>query len=203
MQPAPPKKKSRKRLWLIMVSVVIVLALTSAIALSIAKISTTGSPRTTAAPTQVPTHAVQSTSQITPTVTSTTTAQNFKNVKPTHGNPTIEGLISDFYGKYGKPLTTNGKDTVWLLSSDGSLSLDVRDTGSGVVGYLSISTPDTWSKQKLQAFCLGFAPHNYTLEQSSIPSNSSGVFVYNSPKGKFALHLSSGYPEFCYMNTLP
>jgi hypothetical protein len=203
MQPSPPKKKSRKRLWLIIAAVVFVLALASAIALRSTNNSTTNSPQTTAAPTQVPTHAVQSTSQITPVVTSTATAKNLKYVKPTHGIPTIEGQISDFFGKYGTPLTTNGKDTVWLLSSDGSLSLDVRDTGRGVVGYMSVSTPDSWSKQKLQAFCLGFAPHDYTLDRTSIPSNSSIVYVYNSPRGKFALHLSPGYPEYCYMNTLP
>ena len=194
-----PKKKSRKRLWLIIGVVVVVLVLASAIGLHGTNVSTTESPGTTAAPTQLPAHTQQSTSQSTPVTTAT--AANLQNTKPTHGTPTIAGHISDFYGTYGTPLTTNGKDTLWLLSSDGSLSLDARDTGRGVVGYLAVSAPPDWSKQKVQAFCLGFAPHHYTLDKTALPNNTSGLYIYDSPSGKFALHVSSGFPRYCYMNT--
>ena len=200
MQPQTPKKKSRKRLWLIIAVVVVVLVLASAIGLHGANVSTTESPGATAAPTQLPTHTQQPTSQSTPVTT--TTAANLQNTKPTHGTPTIAGHISDFYGTYGTPLTTNGKDTVWLLSSDGSLSLDARDTGRGIVGYLAVSAPPGWSKQKVQAFCLGFAPHHYTLNKTSMPNNTSSLYIYDSPSGKFALHVSSGFPRYCSMNTL-
>jgi hypothetical protein len=203
MQPPPPKKNSRKRLWLIIAAVLVVLAVACAIGLRGTNLSTTNSQQATTAPTQIPTYAEQTTSQSTHASTSTTTAENLKNVKPTHGTPTFEGQISDFFGKYGTPSTINSKDAMWLLNSDGSLSLDARDIGRGIVGYLSVSTPSSWSKQKLQAYCLGFAPHHYTLDQTSIPKNSSGLYVYDSPKGKFALYLSPGYPEYCYMNTLP
>jgi hypothetical protein len=196
-----PKKKSRKRLWLMIAVVVVVLVLASAIGLHGTNVSTTKSSGATAAPTQIPTHTQQSTSQSTP-VTTTTTAANLQNTKPTHGTPRIAGHISDFYGTYGTPLTTNGKDTLWLLSSDGSLSLDARDTGRGVVGYLAVSAPPSWSKQKVQAFCLGFAPHNYTLDKTALPNYTSGLYIYDSPSGKFALHVSSGFPRYCYMNTL-
>jgi hypothetical protein len=201
MQPQPPQEKSHIRLWLIISALVVVLALAFAIGLHDTNISTTESPRATSAPTQIPTHTQQSTSQSTP-VTTTTTAANLQNTKPTHGTPIIAGHISDFFGTYGTPLTTNGKDTVWLLSSDGGLSLDARDTGRGVVGYLAVSAPPGWSKQKVQAFCLGFAPHNYTLDKTSMPNNTSGLYIYDSPSGKFALHVSSGSPKYCYMNTL-
>ena len=110
---------------------------------------------------------------------------------------------ANFIGKYGIPSTTNGKDMMWLLNSEGSLSLDVRDTGRGIVGYLSISTPGSWNLQKVQSFCLAFAPHDYRLDQISTPNNSSSLYVYDSPNGKFALHVSSGYPMYCFMNTLP
>jgi len=202
MQPQTPKKKSRKRLWLIIAVVVVVLVLASAIGLHGTNVSTTKSPGATAAPTQLPAQTQQSTSQSTPVTTTTTTAANLQNTKPTHGTPTIAGHISDFYGTYGTPLTTNGKDTVWLLSSDGSLSLDARDTGRGVVGYLAVSAPPSWSKQKVQAFCLGFAPHHYTLDKTALPNNTSDLYIYDSPSGKFALHVSSGFPRYCSMNTL-
>jgi hypothetical protein len=202
MQPQTPKKKSPKRLWLVIAVVVIVLVLASAIGLRGANISTIEGPKATAAQTRIPANAEQPTSQSTPVDTSKTTAGNLKNIKPTHGTPTFEGHISDFFGKYGTPSMTNGKDMVWLLSSDGGLSLDARDTGGGVVGYLSVTTPDSWSKQEVQAYCLGFAPHDYTLDKTSIPKNSSGLYVYDSPNGKFAFHVSSGYPQYCYMNTL-
>lgn len=204
MQPQPPKKKSHKRLWLIISALVVVLVLVFAIGLHGTNVSTTESPRAAAAPTQIPTHVQQFTSQSTKVTTTAVTAANLQNTKPTHGTPTIAGHISDFFGTYGTPLMTNGKDTVWLLSSEGGLSLDARDTGSGVVGYLAVSAPPSWSMQKVQAFCLGFAPHNYTLDKASMTNNMSGLYVYDydSPSGKFALHVSSGYPRYCYMNTL-
>jgi hypothetical protein len=204
MQPQAPKKKSHIRLWLIISALVVVLSLAFAIGLHGTNVSTTNSPRALVAPAQIPTHTQQSTSQSTPVTTSTSIGANLQNIKPTHGTPTIAGQISDFFGTYGKPLTTNGRDTVWLLSSDGSLSLDARDTGRGVVGYLAVSAPPSWSKQKVQAFCLGFAPHNYFLDKTSMLNNTSGLYIYDydSPSGKFALHLSSGSPLYCYINTL-
>jgi hypothetical protein len=203
IQPQPPKKKSHIRLWLIIFSLVVVLSLAFAIGYHGTNVSTTESSRTTVAPAQIPTQTQQSTSQSTPVTTITTsTAANLQNIKPTHGTPTIAGQISDFFGTYGKPLTTNGRDTVWLLSSDGSLSLDARDTGRGAVGYLAVSAPPSWSKQKLQAFCLGFAPDNDILDKASMPNNTNGLYIYDSPSSKFALHVSSGTPNYCYMNTL-
>ena len=198
----PPEKKSRKRFWLVIATVVVVLALATAMGSLIANSSSTGRPQMKAAPTQAPTQAEQPISQSTPASTSTTTSENLQNIKPTHGSPSLGGQISDFIGTYGRPSMTDGKDSMWLLNSEGSLSLDVRDTGRGVVGYLSVSTPGSWNLQKVQDYCLTFAPHNYTLNKTSNPANSSGLYVYNSPSGKFSLHVSSGYPMYCYMNSI-
>src|SRR6266581_4167051 len=194
----PPEKKSRKRFLLVIATVVVVLALATALGSLIASISSTARPQIKAAPTQ----AEQPISQSTPASTSTTTAEKLQNIKPTHGSPSLGGQISDFIGTYGRPSMTDGKDSMWLLNSEGSLSLDVRDTGRGVVGYLSISTPGSWNLQKVQDYCLTFAPHNFTLNKTSNPDNSSGLYVYDSPSGKFSLHVSSGYPMYCYMNSI-
>jgi len=202
-QPQPPKKRSLKHLWLIIVAFMVLLTLVSAIGLRGTHTSSTERALITATSTLMPTHSEQPTSQSTADDIPTTTAGNLKNINPTYGTPTIEGHISDFIGKYGIPSTTNGKDMMWLLNSEGSLSLDVRDTGRGIVGYLSISTPGSWNLQKVQSFCLAFAPHDYRLDQISTPNNSSSLYVYDSPNGKFALHVSSGYPMYCFMNTLP
>lgn len=201
----PRRKKSNVRLWLIISSLMVVLALAFAIIVHGTNVSNIESPSSTVASTQISTHAQQSTSQSTSVTTKpTTTAAHFPNPKPTHGTPTIAGHISDFFGTYGTPLMTNGRDTMWLLSSDGDLSLDARDTGRGVVGYLAVSAPPSWSKQKVQAFCLGFTLHNYTLDKTSKPNNTNGLYIYKyvSPSGKFALHISSGFPKYCSMNTL-
>lgn len=198
MQAQSSEKKSRKRLWSVIAVVVVVLALATVVVLPIVRNSSSEHPHTQAVATQVD----QPSSQITPVGTSTTGAENLQNVKPTHGTPALYGQISDFIGTYGKPSTTNGKDSMWLLNADGSLSLDARNTGRGVVGYLSISIPNSWSKQKAKAYCLTFAPHNYTSDQTSIPNNSGNLFVYNSPSGRFALHISSGYPLYCYMDNV-
>ena len=202
MQAQSSEKKPRKRLWsviaVVVVIVAVVLALTTVVVLPIANISSTEHPHTKAVPTQVE----QTSSQITSAVTPATTAENLQNVKPTHGTPVLFGQISDFIGTYGKPSTTNGKDSMWILNADGSLSLEARNTGRGVVGYLSISIPNTWSEQKAMAYCLTFAPRNYVQVQTSIPDNSGSLFVHNSPSGRFALHISSGYPLYCYMDTV-
>ena len=202
MQSQPPEKKSRKRFWLVIATVVVVLALATAMGSLIVNISSTAHPQIKAAPTQAPAQAEQPISQSTPASTSTTTAENLQNIKPTHGSPSLGGQISDFIGTYGRPSMTDGKDSMWLLNSDGSLALDTRVTGRGVVGYVSISTPDSWSRQKVQDYCLAFAPHDYTLDKTSNPDNSSGLYVYDSPSGKFSLHVSSGYPMYCYMSSI-
>jgi len=200
MQAQSSEKKSHKRLWPIIavVVVVIVLALATVVVLPTANISSTEHPHTQAVPTQVE----HTSSQITPAVTSTTAAEKLQNVIPTRGTPVLYGQISDFVGTYGKPSTTNGKDSMWLLNVDGSLSLEARNTARGVVGYLSISIPNSWSMQKAKAYCLAFAPHNYTLDQTSVSNNSGSLFVYNSSSGRFALHISSGYPLYCYMDNV-
>ena len=198
MQPQSPEKKSRKRFWYIIAAGVVVLVLASTVGSLILNNSSTEHPQTKAVPTQVE----HTSSQITPAGNSTTAHEKPKNIKPTHGTPTLYGQISDFIGTYGKPSTTNGKDSMWLLNAEGSLSLEARNSGRGVVVYLSISIPNSWNMQKAKAYCLALAPHNYTLYQTSTPNNSGNLFVYNSPSGRFALYISSGYPLYCYMDNV-
>jgi hypothetical protein len=198
MQTQPPGKKSRKRYWPVIAAVVVVFAIVIAAGTLIANISSTGTPHTKVVPTQTE----QSLSHSTPTVHSTVASKNPLNVKPTHGSPALFGLISDFMGTFGKPSTTNGKDTMWLLNTEGSLSLEARVTGGGIVSYVSISIPSSWSQQKAKTYCLSFAPHNYTQYRASTSNNSGDVYFYNSPSGNFALHVSSGYPLYCYMSNV-
>jgi hypothetical protein len=183
MKPQPPKKKSQERRWLIISTLVIVLILAFAIGLHSTNVSTKESPRATTAPTQISIYTQHSRSQSTTVTTTTTTAANLQNRKPTHGTPTIAGHISNFFGTYGTPLMTNGKDTVWLLSSEEGLSLDARDTGNGVVGYLAVSAPPSWSKQKVQSFCLGFAPHDYVQDKTFTTNNTSGSMYHQGIQG--------------------
>ena len=198
----PPAKKPRRRLWLAVAAVAFVLALATAIGSLGAYISSAGHPQTAAVSTRAPQQTMQPAPQSTPAGPATSTAGNVQNVRPTHGTPVLDGRISDFIGAYGKPSTTNGRDSMWLLNSDGSLSLDARDTGNGVVGYVSLSIPDGWSKQRAQAFCLTFAPRNSTPSKTTVSASTVDVYIYNSPSGKFALHVSPGYPLYCVMNTL-
>ncbi len=74
----PPEKKSRKRFLLVIATVVVVLALATALGSLIASISSTARPQIKAAPTQ----AEQPISQSTPASTSTTTAEKLQNIKP-------------------------------------------------------------------------------------------------------------------------
>ena len=78
----PPEKKSRKRFWLVIASVVVVLALATAMGSLIANISSAARPQIKAAPTQAPAQAEQPKSQSTPASTSTTTAEKLQNIKP-------------------------------------------------------------------------------------------------------------------------
>lgn len=194
----PPGKKSRKRYWPVIAAVGVVFALVIVVGTLIANNSSNSTSHTKAVPTQVE----QPVSHITPIVHSTAAAKNPLNVKPTHGSPALFGLISDFMGTFGKPSTTNGKDSMWILNAEGSLSLEARVTGGGIVSYVSISIPDSWSQQKAKAYCLSFAPHNYTQYRASTSINSGDVYLYNSPSGSFALHVSSGYPLYCYMSSV-
>lgn len=120
----------------------------------------------------------------------------------THGTPHLGGAISDFYGKYGNPINMTskpaGNDALWELNADGSLSLVARNTGGGTVGYLALTTPD-WGAEKIKETCLQFAPSDYTLDPTS-PQGSYDPIVYNSPSGKFALHIEF---DSCWANTLP
>lgn len=148
------------------------------------------------------TPAAQTTSasdQSTPVDQPTTPDENFGAIKPTHGTPFIGGQISDFLGKYGTPATINQNDASWFLNADGSLILVARDTGGGKVEYLALVTPDNWSQQQIQTYCLGFAPAEYTYDHSSDPYNAQGLYVYNSPSGKFAIHLGQAN---CWMNPI-
>src|SRR5207245_2108350 len=89
MQSKPPEKKSRKRFWLVLATLVVVLALATAMGSLIASISSTARPQIKATQTQAPTQAKQPISQTTPASTSTTTAENLQNIKPTHGSPSL------------------------------------------------------------------------------------------------------------------
>jgi hypothetical protein len=189
-QTSPPPPKKRKWLWIYITVGVIGFIIFTAIGAAIeGGLNNTGQSATSSRPTTQPTQAP----------TPTATPMGLSNVKPTHGVPEIGGPISDFFGKYGTPTRIDGTDAFWVLNQDGSLSLDARDTGGGNVGYIAAVTPYSWSNDQTKNFCLAFAPQGYSPDPTSIPYTANGPFVYDSPGGKFALHLSSGS---CDMNTL-
>jgi hypothetical protein len=197
MQPQPPKKKSHKRFWYSITAIVVALILSVIVGTLIVNNSTMGRQLSKITPTQSRQFSTPAThaGTFTPSV-------DQQNIRPTHGSPVLNGRISDFIGAYGKPLTTNGKDSLWLLHTDGSLSLETQNTNKGVVDYLSVSMPESWNKQKAQAYCLTFAPHNYALYKSAVPTESGDLYIYSSPSGKFTLHVSHGYPLYCTLSSI-
>jgi hypothetical protein len=194
-QPSPPPKKSHRRTWIILGIICIVLFAAS--------VATKGLPTSSTASTVTPTAQTAATDTPAPT----NTPQPTDTPKPqattqalviTHGSPHLRGPQSDFWGKYGTPLSINGSNDSWTLNQDYSLSVTARDTAGGTVGYLSITTPDGWNLQKIEDFCLSFAPQSYTVDPTSPPGVYNPI-VFDSPDGKFAIHIQTAY---CSMNTI-
>jgi hypothetical protein len=136
-----------------------------------------------------------STGQSTPTTQPTATQGNTSTsstggVTPTAGDPLLFGPLSNFYGKYGNPNSTNSSfgSTTWELSGGISLTVFVfTDVEQGKVGEVLITTPDGWSQTKIRDACLYYAPRGYTLTKNADPD-----FFYESPAGKFKMYTDSG-----------
>lgn len=142
-----------------------------------------------------PTTTIPTATKAVPTMTTLTKASQ---PPVTHGTPHLRGPLSDFFGKYGKAIGVNpATDPFWSLDQNGDLTLGARDmTGQGVE-YIAITTPDTWSQQRVLNYCLMFAPPDYVALPQ--PAGITGLVTYDSPSGKFAVHFQTGS---CYLNTL-
>lgn len=93
----------------------------------------------------------------------TPTAATVAAIKPTHGTPRLGSLISDFYGKYGKPNNQGiGNSETWLVGSDQSIILNAGPDSKGRVTQVGITGPDTWNRLKTENYCDSFLPPDAT-----------------------------------------
>ena len=170
--PPSPKKKSRKRLWLILAVVVVVLA----IIIGVASQGKSQQPSSTARATQQPT------SKPTPKPT----VQPTKALAVTHGTPRIGGPMSDFYGKYGHPNNQGsvpGSET-WILNDQNQTIIDAAPNAGGIVDYVNITNGTAWNNQQMQSYCEQFMPSDASQ------FNQDGPYIdYHSSVGEIVMEL--------------
>ena len=182
-----PPKKPRKWLWLILV--IIVLLLFAGIIVSF----TARSGRNTTAPSAQATHPPiqqQGTSQATSSSTSHQTP--IPTVQPTevpaitHGNPQLDGSISDFIGKYGQPIQSSlASDSFW---ADQAHTIRVEVTPQGtIVHEILVSGTSNWSVSQTKTFCEQFLPAG-----SSPFNTTSNITYYQSSIGDISMQLGPG-----------
>jgi len=179
----PPKKKPRKWLWLILV--IIVLLLFAGIIVSFAAISG----RNTTAPTVQATHPPiqqQGTSSSTSHQTPVSTVQPTEVPAITHGNPQLDGPISDFIGKYGQPIQSSlSSDSFWADKAQ-TIRVDVTPQGT-IVHEILVSVTGNWSVSQIKTFCEQYLPPD------SSPFNTTGnITDYQSSIGEIMMQLGPG-----------
>lgn len=139
-----------------------------------------------------------STGQSTPTIQPTATQGNTSTsstggVTPTAGDPLLFGPLSDFYGKYGNPNSTNSAfgSTTWELNQGKVESLTAfvfSDVGyHNQVEEILITVVSGTSRSSIMNACLYYAPRGYKLTKNADPD-----FFYDSPVGKFKMHIDDG-----------
>ncbi|HEY6285770.1 MAG TPA: hypothetical protein VIX20_08920 [Ktedonobacteraceae bacterium] len=180
----PPEKKARKRLWLILAALVLVLAVI------IGLVSHAQSQKPT--PAAQPTHVTQQPAlQPTSNPASKPTLQPTKVLTATHGTPQLGGAISDFIGTYGKP-----------------------DPHSSIQqGYIALHfLPSTSSQSNVDGLIVATDPHNtaslaanITVQAQSGNAQSAAIgWAVNDAKTKcmaFAPSDAHFVKEFVYANT--
>ena len=189
----PPKKKPRKWPWLILV--IIVLLLFAGIIVSF----TARSGRNTTAPTVQATHPpIQQQGTSHPTSPSTSHTTPVSTVQPTevpaitHGNPQLDGPISDFIGKYGQPVQSSSlSDSFWADKAQ-TIRVDVTPQGT-IVHEILVSVTSNSSASQIKTFCEQFLPPD-----ASAFNTTSNLIDYQSSIGEIMLQLG---PGSCLLNT--
>ena len=184
-----PKKKARKRLWLILAAVVLVLAVIIGVESHVQSQKPTPAAQLTHA-TQQP--ALQPASK--------PTLQPTKALTATHGTPHLGGAISDFIGVYGKPDPHSSSqqgyiDLHFLPSTSSQSNVDglIVATDPHTTTYLAANitvqaqngSAQTaaigWAVNDAKTRCMAFAPSDAHFVKEFVYANASGFdMVYTS-----------------------
>ena len=189
---SPPKEKARKRLWLILAAVLLVLAVI------IGLVSHAQSQKPT--PAAQPTHVTQQPAlQPTSNPASKPTLQPTKVLTATHGTPHLGGAISDFIGTYGKPdphssIQQGYIDLHFLPSTSQSnvdgliVATDPHNTAS-LAANITVQAQNGnaktgaigWAVNDAKTRCMAFAPSDAHFVKEFVYANTSGFdMVYTS-----------------------
>ena len=103
-----------------------------------------------------------------------------------HGNPQLDGPISDFIGKYGQPIQSSlSSDSFWADQAQ-TIRVDVTPQGT-IVHEILVSVPGNWSVSQTKTFCEQFLPPDAS------PFNTTGnVTDYQSSIGEIMMQLGAG-----------
>ncbi len=184
----PPEKKARKRLWLVLAALVLVLAVI------IGVVSHVKSKKPT--PAAQPTHVTQ---QPTSNPASKPTLQPTKVLTATHGTPHLGGAISDFIGTYGKPDSHSsiqqGYIALHFLPSTSQSNVDGLIVATDPHNTASLAANITvqaqngnaqtgaigWAVNDAKTRCMAFAPSDAHFVKEFVYANTSGFdMVYTS-----------------------
>ena len=184
----PPEKKARKRLWLILAALVLVLAVIIGVASQVQSQKPT--------PAVQPTHITQ---QPALQPTSKPTLQPTKVLTATHGTPHLGGAISDFIGTYGKPDSHSsiqqGYIALHFLPSTSQSNVDGLIVATDPHNTASLAANITvqaqngnaqtgaigWAVNDAKTRCMAFAPSDAHFVKEFVYANTSGFdMVYSS-----------------------
>ncbi len=184
----PPEKKARKRLWLVLAALVLVLAVIIGVASHVQSQKPT--------PAAQPTHITQ---QPTSNPAPKPTLQPTKVLAATHGTPQLGGAISDFIGTYGKPDSHSsiqqGYIALHFLPSTSQSNVDGLIVATDPHNTASLAANITvqaqngnaqtgaigWDVNDAKTRCMAFAPSDAHFVKEFVYANTSGFdMVYTS-----------------------
>jgi len=189
LQPSMPlsKKKLRKRLWLILTAVILVLAI-------IIGLTSCGQDQQSAPTTQLtqPTQATQQPTllptiaptlpTITPTMkpTAKPTAQPTQNSAVTHGTPHIGGPISDFIGAFGPP-NDHSQPGASLGKYNFQRDANTTDVADGLIVLTSIDIENVVDDIEVQAVAQNATYNDPQAGSSFSPSDAKARCMTFAP----------------------
>jgi hypothetical protein len=204
----PPEKKARKRLWLILATLVLVLAVIIGVASHVQSQKPT--------PVAQPAHVTQQPAlQPTSNPASKQTLQLAKVLTATHGTPHLGGALSDFIGTYGKPdphsSIQQGYIALHFLPStsqsnvDGLIVATDPHTNSYLAANITVQAQNGnaqtaaigWSVNDAKTRCMAFAPSDAHFVKEFVYANTSGFdMVYTSAQ------LAKDFPASAFTDSL-